>query len=522
MFYSAYRAKRIMMDNVAKKLEQKRKLQTKPVTIKNLVVYPDDSDTYGESAETFNISSDINIVQRLTDQVESLAQIANLHHQQAYCEQTTDGKHQLKKEHSDTITRLSLSEFSLYGKTPITLDEFTQLLTSVRAIAEKTQDNVHLLLSSFSVINEKNKILNISLYVQGGEEPKIDVITKGLASRIDVTYPEATRFSQQRLSEPTEKVSAFIIDDEGIESTISSNSIIEITTNGGAKFLQAVDVCLDHANKHSKKLLDSQVNLDAINSSDFLCEQVDQIVTSSSIKLEDNSKISTSVLHVDPRPNLAFDEQSKDRPIDTSIPLSSEAINSVKQYSETKIVSKPGKITVTKPPFGPDYHIKIYQEQQVGRFNPEIDTCIKTINDGIIERQVKRLLNEPSSQNLKEIESIDQIGTNTYTLANNLLQQLKEQCKPKWFEKLFKTTNYFLKLSIEAIIAKSELSLKEIKDDPRHLFLAHISPWARNMKLELNSLSLLPNSFLKELDVAVNTFQKTVEEDRPKDIPTFN
>lgn len=518
MFYSEYRAKRLMMNKVAKRLKQKRAFQNKPVTIQNLVVYPDTTKPFGENRSVMP-SSEIEIAQRLIDHLQSLFQIAHLYHQQAYCEPISEVNYQLKEKYHDSITRLSLSEFSCYGKNPLTMEEFTQIVTAVNNFAEKTHENVHLLLSSFSVLNEQKAILNISLYVQCGEKPKIDVITKGLASNYDLKYTDYTNFSQQIIGKFTEEVSSFIASNNKEEETVTSNSTFAVTTKGGGKFLQAIDVCIDHVNQHSKKLLEDQLNLEDSDSSDFLPEQVDQIVTSNTIKLKEYAKISPSILHVDPWPDDQFDAQNRHRPINTSTVLSTQDINSVRQYTKTRIVSEPGKLTVTKPPFGPNYHINVYQEQPVGRFIPSLEAKIKTINDKIIDKHVKRLLNESSPQNLEGIQAIELINKNAYELAYTLIEHLKQQSQLTSIEETLKTDNYCLKLIVHNIIAESEMHLDKLKqDDKQCLFLTEACSWAQTMKQTWNNSTNLPNDFLKKLDYFIDSFQKMIESDLPEDI----
>ena len=62
-----------------------------------------------------------------------------------------------------------MNEFSFYTKTALNLDNLATLVEAVQAMASQYH-NVHLLLSSFAVIDDL-RILNIS-YMYSGADPK--------------------------------------------------------------------------------------------------------------------------------------------------------------------------------------------------------------------------------------------------------------------------------------------------------------------------------------------------------------
>ena len=86
---------------------------------------------------------------------------------------------------------------------------------------------------------------------------------------------------------------------------------------------QAIDICLDHKNLHSKRLMLAQQNFSEIDTTHFIAEQVDQILTSNSINPQGKAKITPSILHIDPDPKIFFDRDNIKRPVDKALRLDS-------------------------------------------------------------------------------------------------------------------------------------------------------------------------------------------------------
>lgn len=456
------------------------------------------------------------MVKRLKDHILSLSQMANLYHQKAYCELKSDGQYELKQEHLNTITRLSLNEFSLYGERPLSLDEFALVVEATRELAKNTHENVHLLLSSFSVINEDKEILNVVLYVQGGKEPKIDAIVKSEASGIDISYPDSSNFSQQTTSiwellwEKPAHASSYVATHQG--SVTSSNSLFEIATKGGARFVQGIDICLDNINQHSKLLLDNQLTAHNLSVDHLIPTQVDHIVTSNSVSVKEESKLSASVLHVDPRPYLVFDKRNQTRPIDGELALSSSDITSIIHYPNMTVKTTPGEITVTNPPFGSDYRCIVYQERKLEGFNPVLDSQIQTVNKQIMARKIDGLLESNLQREYEEFELLEKTGLLVQDETQALLRRLSQQCKPNFFEYLFSTQNYYLKQKAMAIIAEAKENIETYTNENSYMFLTMSSPWIRDMKLKFNNLNGgLPNSFTSEIKITTKMFQQKME-----------
>lgn len=176
-----------------KKREQR---ENADITIRDLVIYPQSSFfSQGEAGLNTNPYSFLDMYSRLAEHVEFLFDLVNNYHRQAYCIEK-DGKFYLQEQYKNTITRLSLYEFALYGKEYITIDKFNLLIEKIEHLATNSLDNVHVCLSSFPILDSNGKILNCTLYVTCGTNFQIRAIFKSTASSVDVTYPGLTNFSQ--------------------------------------------------------------------------------------------------------------------------------------------------------------------------------------------------------------------------------------------------------------------------------------------------------------------------------------
>ena len=92
------------------------------------------------------------------------ATIANEYHKKYYCDSTENNTYTTKPDCLNKITRLSLPEFSLYTKEPLSLADYEKLVRAVEEMAKRQQPNVHLLLSTMAVRTADNHVLNMSLF----------------------------------------------------------------------------------------------------------------------------------------------------------------------------------------------------------------------------------------------------------------------------------------------------------------------------------------------------------------------
>jgi hypothetical protein len=365
--YNSLLAYKVRLEKAYRQLDKRKAKTDAPILVRELIVKQETSGRYGEAREK---EPRPNSVERLIAHIQDLANIANAYHQQSYCETTGDGHYSLKAIHSNSITRISLQEFSLYTKTPLSLAEFEKIIEAIRMIASRMHNNVHLLLSSFNLVTKDGTILNLTLYVECNQEPIIRPITKASASKVDIHVGEKTLFSQQE-SNDKQWTHASSFSGATTGENVSNDSVFEVCTAGGAHFTLAIDVCLDHFHHHSMLLLKSRLkNLDSDNI--FLSAHADHVVTSNSISLIDQAQITPVTLHVDPNYSSASIELDNTE-------LNSEALQAL-GMSELAVTVAPGVLTVKNPQFGAACTVKVYKERSLGEYASTIQPLVDQTN----------------------------------------------------------------------------------------------------------------------------------------------
>ena len=88
----------------------------------------------------------------------------------------------------DYITRLSSNEFFFYTKEPLTLKEFEELQNKIAAKATTLPPGVHLILSSFAVKTDDDKVMSVTPHITCGKPPGFQFIVKNNTSSVDVRY----------------------------------------------------------------------------------------------------------------------------------------------------------------------------------------------------------------------------------------------------------------------------------------------------------------------------------------------
>ncbi|MGQ3887938.1 hypothetical protein ACQUW5_02755 [Legionella sp. CNM-1927-20] len=193
---------------------------------------------------------------------------------------------------------------------------------------------------------------------------------------------------------------------------------------------------------------------------DYTCcvpEQSDHIVTSNSIDLMDFAKVSSSILHVDPDPEIF---ENRKRLVNKVNFIKAAAIEPMSRYSKMRILSKSDETTVINPPFGSNYHLVAYKERKLGGFTEDIDIKIKALNKRIRAKQMHTLLISNDSS-LRKFLSIEKNSIEAYSAAVVLLSTLSKKCKPNFLEYLFKTKNYYLKREVKAILDDAKITLQK-------------------------------------------------------------
>ncbi|RUR13899.1 hypothetical protein [Legionella sp. km772] len=369
---------------------KKEKIQNDSIVIRDLVINPV-FPLFSQGEAGLNINPyTFDMHSRFNDHIEFLFDLANDYHRQAYCLEL-EGKFYLQDRYKNTITRLSSNEISLYGQDYLTMKDFRLLLQKIDGLAKKSSDNVHLCLSSFPVLDSNGRILNCTLYIKGGRDSCIETVVKTTVSTIDLTYSGLSNFSQ--VYSPDSEASSFV---GTTQELISNNSVFELETSGGARYVQAIDICLDHKFKRAKNLFMQQLDPGfPIDSTHLLIpKQVDHIVSSNSIRLVDDAKITTSVLHVDANPLDFHDKENRERPLETKLIYSPAKILEkwAKKYALLELKLKSLGLQITNPPFGSDFDLMVYQERKLATYTPEIAERVKEFNQKILAKKLADII----------------------------------------------------------------------------------------------------------------------------------
>jgi len=183
--------------------------------------------------------------------------------------------------------------------------QYGEFVDSVQNTAKRYHENIHLLLSSVAVKTDENRLLNMSLYVQCGQNPEIHSFSKSSPNNTDISYSlPQSRFQNLCGKNHVE----FFSSDNG--TTVSNDSVFIVRTAGGAEYLQAIDVCSDFSDGCSKRLLLSKISRDVEVDNYLFPQQVDQIVTSNYISLtgvmNDSIITDNSLTHVDAEYSIRY------------------------------------------------------------------------------------------------------------------------------------------------------------------------------------------------------------------------
>lgn len=265
------------------------------VYVRDLILTTEPLYSHGESSVHTNIYS-ASSKKRLFDHIRFLIDFVNEAHRANYSDLDLHGNYQLRHDKQNHVTRLLMSEFTLYTETPFSMTAFSELVEAI--LAEKIDPNVHVLLSSFALKDESGQILNMALYIEGGNPPIIHSFVKNTAYSIDITYGGYGLFSQQKRGIRVSFHAESSISETGL--SIPMAGIFEVTTQGGACYSQAIDLCSDHTSGHAKALMMRRLR-NARNPFELLPEQIEHIISSNSVTRTDVNSISDCVIQADPR-----------------------------------------------------------------------------------------------------------------------------------------------------------------------------------------------------------------------------
>lgn len=330
------------------------------IEIKNLYVLVDTDSSFGELpivdysegepeplSQAEETSADKRYDQaallRLIQHIKFLAVFADEYHKNFYCEQpVNDDKPKIKDDCLDNITRLLTSEFSFYSAHPMEIELFSELLTAIQDIARLGHENVHLLLSSFAVLNERKELINMSLYVECGQNPRINLIAKSVAAEFDPDFNKQFTIFKPKKNDPQHSLASFSRMGRDI---VATNGVFDVATASGAKYTQCLEVCAEYTQRRAKKILRNRSEEPVLT---------DHLVTSNTMLIDSEDNIVPTVTQIDPgvTPFLLIEKNDS---------LETTAFEkSFSQFEKTKLGREPtGDYVITDPPFGGNYKIRV-------------------------------------------------------------------------------------------------------------------------------------------------------------------
>lgn len=473
------------------------------IHFRDLVIRTMIPNCFGESKSHTNQYTQ-STEERLNAHIASVFNLANEDHRANYCEKTMEGKFILKKGKENHITRLTMNEFSLYTSKPLTMSEYAKLDNDIRMMGAKLDTNVHVLLSSFALKDNQGRIINMSMYVEGGTPPKIHSFSKNTASRIDIDYGNQSQlFTQQVLGKTSHNVDA-ITSVSG--ENVYTGSVFEVQTVGGAVYTQAIDVCLDHAFGHSKDQIERRI-LDNAAPDEIIPTQIEQCITSASIEIDRKSVVSDKVLHADPIYSMidSYKEKAGEKTLDND--AKKRTIPS--EFPQMLIEGNAGGYAISNPPFGSNYVVEVLAERPAAKYLPFYQEPLKKHNSSVIERQLFASRQHDLSDEEKSAQRLS-LGNTTAERISFRLMELKsnmlEQCRPSLWERIFKTEEYRQKIEAKQIINNSFDFMTDTIETQGNSAVLLMNPWKKDLdfRLKIIGSSSTHNPFKQSLSAEIN------------------
>jgi hypothetical protein len=366
------------------------------------------SNFVGELSHTENRS---NHFERIIDYIKLLVFMADEYHSQSNYE---DKK--LKKGHENNITRILTNEHFFFPHPqagPFCEADFLKLIAELEQITKQCHSNVFFI-GSLPLLGRNNEIYNLTIHIQCGECPKIDVIAKATAARFDPTYGFKKATFNYRKEEYTHSVfrrnnplgkEVFSLLAEPTKELMSAKNSIAINYDGiiycqleNSAFITSVESCLDHfqcvAIENLKRALTQNTNL-IPSFTKFMPKRIAQTVLANG--LVDNKN---KVAYADPW-NISFANLNHKimsnfiNEIDLKKILTRANLETAswQKYPEMKIQGEKLKKPDTKeeidapiifcPPFGKEVNLLIYQKYELPFFNQSLLALIDDHNSRV-------------------------------------------------------------------------------------------------------------------------------------------
>lgn len=465
---------------------------------------------YGESdieSKDFNSFHNQSTQLRMMDHIGFLFDIANEDHRKNYCNKVSEGGYNIKSDSVNKVTRLTTNEFSFYTQKPLSLGEYQSVIMDIEKKAENLEPNVHVLLSSFSVQDKSGELLNLSIFVEGGKPPVFHTFAKNTSSSVDVDYNKSIKpFSQQeRAASPTFHANLIASEDS---QAISTGSVFEVKSQGGARYTQCIDICLDHALAHSKNLNMRRIIGDA-DPDEIFPSQIEQCVSSNWIDLYSDNNLSDRVLHADPVRSMVKDYGAAVQKSLTEGELKKLIPESA---TEMEVTETNYGFQIEDPGFGTDFVVEVLKERPAGKYKEEFKNAVNEHNSQAVDRYINSSLRDIRKNS--DSATFDK-SQSLMTHFPRLKEALLKQCKPTLWQMLFRTQEYKQKKSARKAILKSMDFLEKTIDKHGNESLFLIRPWAKELsaKINFNFRLNLESPIKKLLNKEVNRFMNNLGSD---------
>jgi len=369
---------------------------------------------------------------RLIDHINLLATIADTYHEKSHFQ--LNSPNTFIKGDKNKIVRLISHEFALYpADKPLTMEAFNELITEIEAIAKTKHENLQLVLATIPIMDNEKQTYNVVINIECGPEPKIHYFAKRFISGLDLQYDETVNIGYQRiesdkaalekiysqltelkkqenegkkidkklfveleqkaknLAEPLkERVSqpvGILLSDHKEHPNITYGGITESETAGGAKYISAINICLDAIGgkdtleKEATKTL--QCYIDNKDKNSLLPTQFSQIVVSNPLKSYGLDKIGVTLTHVDPSVPVLY-PQKIDSPIVEKITTSTEQIKNEYPEMDINYDEFETEFTIESPPFGENIRLKIQKPETLEKFSGHFKNQIDEHNEALL------------------------------------------------------------------------------------------------------------------------------------------
>ncbi len=368
---------------LGKRQDAKSEQMNAPVFIRDLVLTTPKAFSTGEARVHNNIYGESARV-RLREHIQFLFKLTNEEHRANNCEITKNKHYQLKADKQNHITRLLMNEFSLYTEHPLSMKQFKALLSEILEL--ELEPNAHIMLSSFAVRDDTSgKVVNMVLYLEGGNPSTPHLFAKNTAYGIDIDYGKEA-FSQQKRGHQVSFHAEASFSETG--EAIPMAGIFECSTTSGAQFTQVIDICSDHTASRARALIARRLR--EADPAELLPEQVEHCITSNSVTQRETQSVSNCVIQADP--NVSVHKA-------TGLPLGEGTLTKASQadlkpegkYSLLEVTSCDTGYEIKHPIFGSDCTIEILKERPAGTYLPKLQTDLLAHNERFCEQAAEKL-----------------------------------------------------------------------------------------------------------------------------------